>query len=41
MKFKGNPFFWGFKEERSIETLAKRMKATYNTPREVKEQKDS
>lgn len=41
MKFKGNPFFWGFKEERSIETLAKRMKATYNTPREVKEQKDT
>ena len=41
MNFEGNPFFWGFKEERSIETLAKRMKATYNTPREVKEQKDT
>ena len=41
MKVEGNPFFWGFAEQRSIETLAKRMKATYNTPREVKEQKDT
>lgn len=30
----GNPFFWGFIEQRGIETLAKRAKATYNTPAE-------
>ena len=41
MKFEGNPFFWGFTEQRSIETLAKQAKATYNDPREVKEQKDT
>lgn len=35
----GNPFFWGFKEQRAIETLAKRGKATYNKPMEVAEQK--
>ena len=35
----GNPFFWGFKEQRAIETLAKRGKATYNKPLEVAEQK--
>ena len=35
----GSPFFWGFKEQRAIETLAKRGKATYNKPMEVAEQK--
>lgn len=35
----GNPFFWGFKEQRAIETLAKRGKATYNKTMEVAEQK--
>ena len=35
----GNPFFWGFKEQRAIETMAKRGKATYNKPMEVAEQK--
>lgn len=28
----GNPFSWGFKEERSFETLAQRGKATYSKP---------
>ena len=41
MNFEGNPFFWGFDEQRSIETLAKQTKATYNEPREIKEQKDT
>lgn len=41
MNFEGNPFFWGFIEQRSIETLAKQTNATYNTPKEVKEQKDT
>lgn len=35
----GNPFFWGFSEQRAINTLAKRGKAIYNKPREVVEQK--
>lgn len=35
----GSPFFWEFKEQRAIETLAKRGKATYNKPMEVAEQK--
>lgn len=35
----GSPFFWGFSEQRAIETLAKRGKAVYNKPREVVEQK--
>lgn len=39
MNFEGNPFFWGFNEQRAIETLAKRAQATYNEPREVVEQK--
>lgn len=41
MNFEENPFFWGFDEQRSIETLAKQTKATYNEPREIKEQKDT
>lgn len=41
MNFEGNPFFWGFDEQRSIETLAKQTKATYNEPREIKEQTDT
>lgn len=35
----GSPFFWGFKEQRAIETMAKRGKATYNKPMEIAEQK--
>lgn len=35
----GNPFCWGFNEQRAIETLAKRGKAKYNKPMEVVEQK--
>lgn len=35
----GNPFFWGFKEQRAIETMAKRGKAKYNKPMKVVEQK--
>lgn len=38
-EFEGNPFFWGFVEQRSIDTLAKQAKATYNEPRETLEQK--
>lgn len=37
----GNPFFWGFKEQRAIETMAKRGKAKYNKPMKVVEQKSS
>ena len=33
--FEGNPFFWGFSEQRGIETLAQRAKAIYNEPRET------
>lgn len=39
MNIEGNPFFWGFTEQRSITTLAKRGNATYNTTRDVVEQK--
>lgn len=35
----GSPFYWGFNEQRAIETLAKRGKAKYNKPREIIEQK--
>lgn len=37
MKYEGNPFFWGFNEQRSIETLAQQTNATYNNPRETAE----
>ena len=39
MNIEGNPFAWGFKEQRYSETLAKRANATYNEPRKVIEQK--
>lgn len=39
MNFEGNPFFWGFTEQRAIDTLAKQTKATYNEPRETAFQK--
>ena len=34
----GNPFGWGFIENREIETLAQRANAEYNEPMEVNEQ---
>ena len=34
MKIEGNPFFWGFAEQRSIETLAKQTKTTSDFLRE-------
>lgn len=37
--FEGNPFFWGFIEQRAMETLAKQTDATYNEPMETVEQK--
>lgn len=39
MNFEGNPFGWGFEEQRSLTTLAKQGNATYNTPRETLETK--
>lgn len=35
--YEGNPFFWGFNEQRGIETLAQRGKATYNKTAETTE----
>lgn len=40
MNFEGNPFSWGFIEQRSIKTLATQANATYNNPQEVKEQEE-
>lgn len=39
MNFEGNPFFWGFSEQRYTETLPKQAKATYNEPKETLFQK--
>lgn len=41
MNFEGNPFTWGFEEQRSMTTLAKQGNATYNTPRETVETKSA
>lgn len=39
MNFEGNPFSWGFEEQRSMTTLAQQGNATYNTPCETVETK--
>lgn len=38
MIIEGNPFFWDFREQRAMKTLAQQKNAQYSEPQEVKEQ---